>query len=273
MINVAILLSTYNGEKFLEEQIDSILLQSYKNWSLYIRDDGSSDNTINIINTYTKNNTNIHFINDTKRKGACMSFMWLLNEINSDYYMFCDQDDVWLPNKIEISINTIIAAEKKSDIPIILHTDLIIVDKEKRIISNSFWKYTKLKQNYLSQFNYLGVCNGVTGCTMMLNNKAKQIAFPISSKAPMHDYWIALKVSQSGKIIYLDTPTILYRQHGKNEVGAKSTDSGYFFARLKKIKQTLSNQLNIYIFLKDLPYGSLLKFYWYKITYTIIRNI
>ncbi|MCU7615073.1 glycosyltransferase family 2 protein [Chryseobacterium sp. GMJ5] len=274
MINVAILLSTYNGDQFLKQQINSILEQSYTNWDLYIRDDSSSDNTVKIIEEYSIRYHNIHFIKDSYRKGACKSFLYLLENINSDYYMFCDQDDIWLPEKIQMSVKKIQQAEAaNSNIPILVHTDLKVVDQELTEIYPSFWKYSKLKQQFLSKFNYLGVCNGVTGCTVIINNKAKEVSLPLKKEVPMHDYWIALKVAQMGKIIYINTPTILYRQHSKNEVGAKKTNNAYFILQLKKIKKTINNQLQMYQFLKEIEYGSLLKFYWYKITYTIIRNI
>ena len=104
---ISILLSTYNGEKYLSEQLDSILQQSYQNFIIYIRDDGSNDNTLNIIMYYVHNfPSKIKLVDDkVKHRGAKLSFIWLMSHIESDYYMFCDQDDVWLPNKIELSID------------------------------------------------------------------------------------------------------------------------------------------------------------------------
>jgi len=271
---IAILLSTYNGERYLEEQIESILKQDHPNIKLYIRDDGSTDSTISIIEQYTSHYSNIYFFKENNNLGAAMSFMSLLKRVHSDYYMFCDQDDIWLPDKIKLSLQLMEKSEfNYPDIPILVHTDLKVVDTFMKEISPSFWKYAKLKQPYLSQFNYLGACNGVTGCTIMINNKAKEAALPVSIKSPMHDYWLALKVAQAGKIMYLPIPTILYRQHDKNELGAKNTNGIYFFTKFKKIGKTLKNQRQMYKFLKQMKYGSLLKFYWYKISYTIIRNI
>ena len=188
--------------------------------------------------------------------------------------MFCDHDDIWLPNKVEKTLAAMVAAETEMpNIPLLLHTDLKVVDADLKEINSSFWKYAKLKQHYLSQFNYLGVCNGVTGCTMMINEKAKNVVLPIHPKAPMHDYWIALKVAQTGKIISQNLPTILYRQHPNNEIGAKKTDMNYFVTKIKYLANTIKLQFSLYSFLKSIGYGTILKFYWYKISYFIIRNI
>ncbi|RRQ45334.1 glycosyltransferase family 2 protein [Chryseobacterium sp. SC28] len=275
MINVAILLSTYNGARFLKVQIDSLLAQSYKNWDLYIRDDGSTDGTPAIIDYYTSNYTNIHFLKDqSKNKGASQSFMWILEEVEANYYMFCDQDDFWLPGKIEITLNAMKDLESYyPELPLLVHTDLIVTDSNLQEISASFWKYARLKQNYLTKFKWLGVCNGVTGCAMMINNKAKKIAIPTPFDAPMHDYWVALRVAQQGKISFIAKPTILYRQHAKNEVGAQNTNYNYFIQKIKHFSTTIKNQLKQHTFLKELGYGNLLTFYWYKLKYTIIRNI
>lgn len=274
MINVAILLSTYNGEKFLKQQLDSILAQSTENWDLFIRDDGSKDSTLEIIAYYASNYKNIHFLKDNSSKGASLSFMTLLENVVAKYYMFCDQDDIWLPNKIEISLEKMQKAESTYyKMPILVHSDLMVVDDQLKIMHSSFWTYAKLKQKYLSKFNYLGVCNGVTGCTIIINNEAKEVSLPIRLDAPMHDYWMALQVAKTGKIFYVDVPTMLYRQHTANEVGAQNTDITYFLKRIRSISKTIQKQFQIYKFLVHLDYGSLLKFYWFKLTYTIIRNI
>ncbi|WP_294272869.1 glycosyltransferase family 2 protein [uncultured Chryseobacterium sp.] len=275
MKKIAILLSTYNGEKFLEQQIESVLVQSFQNWDLFIRDDGSTDSTLSIIERFCTKYNNIHLFECSENIGACESFLWLLKNTDAEYYMFCDQDDIWQPDKISLSLNLMKETELKYTVglPILIHTDLKVVDTNLKEISRSFWSYAKLKQRYLSDFNYLGVCNGVTGCTTLINQNVKDIVFPINTKPPMHDYFIALKVAKYGKIVFLNTPTILYRQHQKNEVGATNINVGYFFLRLKKIKETIRDQMEMHAFLKEFNYGSMFKFYYFKLRYTIIRNI
>jgi len=221
---VAVLLSTYNSEAYICEQINSILTQTYKEWILFIRDDGSFDGTINLIQNYCNQHSNIRlFESNGENLGARDSFFWLLNNTDAKYYMFCDHDDVWLPFKIEITYKKIKKAEQNNcGKPIIINTDLIVVDDKLQTIHNSMWRYSGFLPNVLkSSFYYLSVCNFVNGCTMMFNQEAKEISFPVSPNATLHDNWIALKVINSdGIIVPIDQPTILYRQHAQNVCGA-----------------------------------------------------
>ena len=140
MSKIAILLATYNGARFIREQIDSIKDQTYKDWDLYVRDDGSTDNTVSIIQEYENMNPNIHLFEDEEKHiGAKNSFMKLLSAIDSDYYMFCDQDDIWLPTKIEHSVDLLEKTEKKyPNKPIIVHTDVTVVDGNLNVLSQSY---------------------------------------------------------------------------------------------------------------------------------------
>ncbi|SNX52858.1 Glycosyltransferase involved in cell wall bisynthesis [Thermoanaerobacterium sp. RBIITD] len=227
---VDILLSTYNGEKYIKEQIESILNQTYTNWRLLIRDDGSCDRTLDIIEEYVKKlNGKIYFINDSdKHLGASMSFFKLLNYSTADYIMFCDQDDVWIPDKIEITIGKMKDLEKLyPDKPILVHSNLKVVDVGSKTINESFWKYQKLNPN-LKRLNNLLIQNNVTGCTVMINRKLKNLLKTVPSNAIMHDWWLALIASAFGIVEYIDEPLILYRQHGGNDTGAKKYGISYF---------------------------------------------
>ncbi|ORX22216.1 glycosyl transferase family 2 [Thermoanaerobacterium sp. PSU-2] len=231
-----IILSTYNGEKYLKEQIESILNQTYKDWRLLIRDDGSCDRTLDIIEEYIKKfNGKIYFINDSdKHLGASMSFFNLLKYSTADYIMFCDQDDVWLPNKIEITLNEMQNSEKfYPDKPVLIHSNLKVVNVGLKIIDESFWKYQKLNPN-LKRLNNLLIQNNVTGCTVMINRKLKDLLGTVLSNAIMHDWWLALVASSFGVVEYIDKPLILYRQHGANDTGAKRYKISYFINRSLK---------------------------------------
>lgn len=273
--NLAILLATYNSEPFLSEQLDSLFNQTYQDWTLYIRDDGSTDSTINLIQKYhNKYPTRIFIMNDTESHiGPMNSFMRLLENIDANYYMFCDHDDIWLPHKVEASLNKMLEIEQENpQIPIIIHTDLQVVDKQLNKISDSFWKYSKLKPHILKKFNYIGVCNCVTGCTMLFNIYAKRISFPFASCAPMHDWWIAAKVAKEGKIEEIHKATILYRQHMTNKIGARNISTFYFIHKIIKLTDTLKGHKVLFPFHKSIGYGSIAKYYLYKILYTIRRN-
>ena len=244
---IDILMATYNGEKYLDEQINSIIKQTYKDWTLYIRDDGSNDNTDEIIKKYVKMYPDkIIYIKDKKQGlGAKGNFGELIKYSQSEYCMFSDQDDVWCENKIEISLNKIKNIESKNGkkIPILIHTDLYVVDEDLNIMNDSFWKYQNLNPNAI-QMNELLVQNNVTGCTMMLNKSLLDLSKDIPSKCIMHDWWIALVASCFGKIETLNESTILYRQHGNNEVGAhKYRSLDFIKSKIKNINK-IKNSIN-----------------------------
>jgi glycosyltransferase involved in cell wall biosynthesis len=219
---VDILLATYNGEKYLKEQIDSILNQTHTKWNLIIRDDGSTDNTLNIIEEYkSKYFEKIHIIKDEfKNVGVNKNFSLLMNHSKSDYIMFCDQDDFWLPQKIELTFELMIKEEKKENLPILIFSDLKVVDDKLNIKSNSFWKTMLINPKNVFNINNLVVRNPVTGCTIMMNIKLKNIIKNIPTEALVHDWWISLTACLFGKINYVEQPTILYRQHSNNVLGA-----------------------------------------------------
>lgn len=222
MINI--LLSTYNGEQFLAQQLDSIINQSYSDWQLYIRDDGSTDGTISILNEYSKKDNRIHLFEDINNLGACRSFERLLTLFgDADYFAFSDQDDVWNVDKLAVLLETMQSATKEDqDQPIVVHSDLSVVDEHLYEISPSFWRYSNIHPEILdNNIRYLSICNSVTGCTMLFNRKAREYALPMSEKAYMHDAWIALStLNNGGKIIPIFKSTIAYRQHGENALGA-----------------------------------------------------
>ena len=220
--NISILLATYNGENYLPAQIDSILEQTNTNWKLLIHDDNSTDNTVDIIKQYQKQNpSKIQFIDDDVSFGnASANFSFLLEHADTEYIMFCDQDDMWLENKIELTLQKIQDMEKSyHDIPLLVHTDLIVADESLNIISKSYWHYQHLDPSKDS-LNRLLVQNSITGCTVMINRKLAKMALPIPEDVIMHDWWLGLVASAFGKIAYLDETTIFYRQHGKNDTGA-----------------------------------------------------
>lgn len=222
---VAILMATYNGEKYIVEQIESILKQTYQDFVLFIRDDNSSDSTKIKIKEYIEKYPNkiIEVRDENIAKGAYKNFMLLLEYVYNlkkfDLFMFSDQDDVWLDNKVEDTINEYNKIENKEQ-PILIHTDLNVVDAELNLISESFYKYCNLKGKYNKFNNYL-IQNNVVGCTTLINgNLAEKVKFD-TNNIRMHDWYFALIASAFGKIVFIDKATIKYRQHGSNVLGAK----------------------------------------------------
>lgn len=223
MNKVAVLLSTYNGSKFLRAQLESLCNQSHAAIEIFVRDDGSVDDTLNILESAC-----LHVLPDTQNLGATKSFSILLDyavsNSDADYFMFCDQDDIWLSDKVAITLAQLLTMEAAhGDIPLLVHTDLEVVDEALNIISHSMWDYEYIlpQKNTLSR---LLIQNTVTGCTMMINRKLAEKCISIPSKAIMHDWWIALVASYFGKIGYVERVTIKYRQHAKNTVGVKRFD-------------------------------------------------
>ncbi len=256
--NIQILLSTYNGEKHLEEAISSLFLQTITDWQLIIRDDGSTDNTQSILETLKeKNPKKIIILADGQRNlGACNSFAKLLEHATAKYIMFCDQDDVWYPDKIEATYAKMLETEKvHSDKPVLIHSDLEVVNKNLETISSSMWQYQKIDPRFGSNFKKLMAFNVVTGCTIMINQKVKEIALPISENAYMHDWWIAIKSSRYGVVKYVDRPLVKYRIHDSNVSGTVEAKPLYFFKRLFKCATVLRENVKILKMHQDLDFN------------------
>jgi glycosyltransferase involved in cell wall biosynthesis len=239
-------MATYNGEQFLRQQLESILAQSNQDWQLLIRDDGSNDDTVHIIKDYAgRLPGKIRLVTDNgSRLGASLNFGKLLGYADTEYIMFSDQDDVWLPSKIELTLNAMKAAERiYPDKPILIHTDLRVMDSQLNTIANSLWNYQKLFPEAGDDLNRIMAQNVVTGCTAMINKKARAVSVPVPDEAIMYDWWLALNVCRHGKIIYLSIPAVLYRQHSRNRLGAqkaKKINIIHFLKKLCHIKKLLS---------------------------------
>jgi glycosyltransferase involved in cell wall biosynthesis len=242
---ISICMATYNGEQFLRQQLDSILAQSNQDWQLLIRDDGSDDNTVRIVEDYADRLPDrIRLVTDNgSHLGASLNFGKLLEYADTEYIMFSDQDDVWLPNKIELTLNAMKAAEQiYSDKPVLIHTDLRVMDSELKTIANSLWSYQKLFPEAGDDLNRIMAQNVVTGCTVMINKRAKAVSIPVPAEAIMYDWWLALNVCKHGKIIYVSIPSVLYRQHSSNRLGAQKArkiNIVHFLKKLRRIRKLL----------------------------------
>lgn len=241
---VAIIMATYNGAEYVASQIESIIGQTYKDWDLYIRDDGSCDETAKILLSYVKKYHNIHFIDDVyEKKGAKWNFMHLLEMVDEEYYMFCDQDDVWLPDKIEKSLNRLKEIEHKG-CPALVCCDLKVVDQSLNVIFDSYWDYMKLRPSLLVNKKYAISCNLFTGCTMLFNKEAKNVSFPVSELMILHDYWVGLNViAHKGNVSSINETLILYRQHSTNVCGAIpiGKNLSYYWGKIIGIKDVIND--------------------------------
>ncbi|RPH28131.1 glycosyltransferase family 2 protein [Buttiauxella warmboldiae] len=226
---IAVLMSTYNGQLYLEQQIDSLLKQTQNNFTLYIRDDGSTDDTVKIIENYVDKFHNVVFLKDSINLGAAGSFLSLQNEVDADYYFFCDQDDVWLPNKIEDTLKSFEGKDESK--PIIAHTDLIIVDERLNYLSESFYDYSNISINEFKNKKQILLQNYIVGCTSCINRalaKISRINRAEVESIAMHDWWYTLNATYFGEVIYIDKATIMYRQHNNNTLGANKDSLGRY---------------------------------------------
>ena len=235
MANVSILLCTRDSAPYLRELLDSILANDYADFEILVQDDCSADDTVGILRSYT--DPRIRFrINEKPSGGAAQNFMSaLLSWETADYIMFADADDFWEPDKIRLTLDCMKRTEAvcPPGTPVLVHTDLSVVDRELNLISPSLWQYEKISPER-TQLRQLLAQNNVTGCTVMINRALKSCVPAAPASFVMHDWWLALCASAFGRIAFLRTPLIRYRQHGDNSVGAY--DAGSLSASAKKMR-------------------------------------
>ena len=241
---VAVLLSTYNGEKYLSEQLDSLLQQSWRNFSIVVRDDGSEDGTLAILQHYLSRHANkLHQVPAAAESttagcnnlGASAAFGMLMQYVlanksrlglSSAYMMLCDQDDVWIADKIERQMQLMLHKEAATGTrngankPLLIHSDLRVVDADRQLIADSLVRFQGLEMQR-KRFCDLIISNLVTGCTALLNEALATRALPIASQAIMHDWWLAMVAAAFGELVFIDEPLVDYRQHGHNTSGAR----------------------------------------------------
>ncbi len=210
-------MSTYNGEKFVAEQIESIQKQTYTDWNLIIRDDGSKDGTCEIIENFINNDSRIKLIR-AENVGVIKSFHELvINNNDADFYFFADQDDYWLPEKLTIMLEE--AKKHDNTIPVMYYTDLKVTDKDLNVTSESMIRSqsdhanTSLVQELTE--------NTVTGGASMINYELAKL-WQTTNDIIMHDWYLAIVAAALGELVYIDQPTHLYRQHDSNVLGART---------------------------------------------------
>ena len=223
-INIQVLLSTFNGEKYLAEQLDSILNQEGVNINCLIRDDGSSDNTIEVITEYLIQDYRVNIFENGENIGFAKSFYKLVeNSGNYSYYAFSDQDDIWMPRKLN---NAILMIEKFDHIPCMCYCNCDIVDEYKNHIC-----YMYREKNISKTASHAILENVAPGCTIVFNKLAKKyFLYGNKDRIAFHDYWMYVICSYLGKVIYDPTPNILYRQHQNNIIGTRKN----VFIRLRR---------------------------------------
>ena len=235
--SVAIMMATYNGEKYIEQQIQSIIRQTYHNWVLYISDDHSTDKTMQIIKKYQKKYQNKIVVvqNDNKFNSAKMNFSNLFNGVGKhNYYMFCDQDDVWDVDKIYKLLCFMKNKETQSKTPTLVYCDCFVTDSNLNILNASLIHSTHRTLPKHKLLQHTLVQNYFPGCVVMFNQQLKEVTGTIYEKCEMHDWWLTQVASYCGKIYFYDQALHCYRQHENNTIGAQQ-QSGKWKKRFLKI--------------------------------------
>ncbi|EFE51494.1 glycosyltransferase, group 2 family protein [Providencia rettgeri DSM 1131] len=258
---IAILLATFNGERYLNSQVDSLLNQTIDSnfeIEIHIRDDGSTDNTIDIIKKYELQYNNIYFLDENDNLGAKLSFSRLLSVVEADFYFFCDQDDIWFTDKIENALLHLSYNAK----PSLYFSDLNLVNDNGKDLGVSFWQHQGITPDLFSKSENFLYNSLVTGCTIGINRQLRDEF--ISLDLPWydifyHDQMLSILASKIGKIYFSPCCSIHYRQHTNNAVGSPK------FSISKKLKI-------IYLYLKKLnSLKIILK--WYNIPLsTFLKN-
>ena len=257
---ITIIMAVYNGQEYIREQLESLKDQTYTEWRLVIRDDRSSDKTAEIVKKFSDEVEQevIFKVNEKPSGSAKNNFALLINDAKeSDYVMFCDQDDIWKKDKIEITFNKMKQAEERygRDFPLLVHGDVEVIDENGNIKADSMFEMSHINAD--SKLPQILIQNHVTGCTMMCNKKliAGISEYASSEYIIMHDYLAALYASVFGKIEVIKKPLLSYRQHSGNSVGAKNNNNPvYLLKRLangrksyKEAMETSRNQVKFFV--------------------------
>lgn len=247
-MKIEVLMAVYNGEKFIAEQLHSILNQTEKDLHITIRDNYSEDNTVKIVQDIAKAHPErISLICSAQNDGVIGNFAALMQQSRADYIMFSDADDVWHKDKIEKTFAKFNQLEKLygKETPLLVHTDLIVTDRSLNLTAPSFWKFSHLDIAKGNALNRLLVQNVITGCTVMINRALLKAAMPIPASIVMHDWWLGLNASALGHVGTVNEATMLYRQHGGNDTGAKKYGFISYLKRAldKKQKKKISENI------------------------------
>lgn len=228
---ISIAMATYNGDKYLSTQLNSILTQTYTNIEIIIVDDASTDKTIQIICEYQlKYNNRIKLIQNQSNLGVVRSFSKAIDTCVGEFIALSDQDDIWFTDKLSLLINNIGEA-------LLIHSDAIVVKDNGELISCSHRRYSRLNSSKYFVDYLLG--NNVTGCCAMFRRSFWEQIRPIPEDFYVHDHYLALMTSFYHGIKYYPKPLVYYRQHVSNTIGAKTKDYGVFIKQLHKIKHSM----------------------------------
>ena len=234
---IEVVLPTYNGAAYLQEQVESIHRQTLRPQRLLVRDDGSSDGTrALLVELQQQYGSWLELLPMGRNLGCIANVNCLLEASRAPYVALADQDDIWLPEKLVENFALLQRLEHQHGVqrPLLVHSDLELMDADGRRLGSTYVKHQHLDPRRTAP-EPLALTNVVTGCTAMVNRALLDRALPIPSEALMHDWWLALVASCFGAIGWLPQPTGLYRQHGGNVLGAQGLGLAYWMTRLRNL--------------------------------------
>ena len=222
---VQVVMATFNGEPFIGEQLESLRRQTFREWVLWVRDDGSTDGTVAVVRRFGELDSRIRLIEDRSgTQGPAGNFGALLAHaysMEARYVFLADQDDIWVDDKMARQLDQMRAHDEgRPATPRVMYSDLEVVDRDMGRIHRSFMRYEMLRHE-AEPLPVLLAQNFVTGCTMLVNRALLEVALPIPPRVMMHDWWLALCAAATGRLHHLPEKTVRYRQHGRNQVGAQ----------------------------------------------------
>jgi len=244
---LSVALCTHNGSNYIEQQLCSLAEQSMLPAELVVCDDNSQDDTVEKIRRFSAMAPfKVRIYSNIPGLGVVKNFARAVSLCSCEYIALCDQDDIWLPNKIETTMKKMfeVEASEGKDTPILVHSDLKVVAQNCQQIAASFMEYQSIKHLNEQVINSLLVQNFVTGCTVILNRALINRAMPLPQHVIMHDWWFALIAAVWGRIAFVRESTLLYRQHNLNVVGAKgffSINNIMKVFNLRKLDQGVAN--------------------------------
>ncbi|OHD53694.1 MAG: hypothetical protein A2Y33_07170 [Spirochaetes bacterium GWF1_51_8] len=224
---ISIAMATYNGEKYLREQLDSLLAQDYSPVEIIVSDDASKDGTAGILKEYAKK-CNLHYTVNPVNLGFVKNFVNAIQKCTGDFITFCDQDDIWQVNKLTRLLESIGGAS-------LVCSDAELIDGSGKTISMSMFDYTdRHVPSHEELKTYLVWGNFVTGCTAMIRREMLKSSLPIPDGEKAHDWWFALRAAYGNGIAFVREPLVRYRQHATNTLGAGSEVKKGVFGKIAR---------------------------------------
>ena len=233
---VEIVMATYNGEKYIKEQLDSLLSQSYPDLLVDVCDDGSTDDTVSIVKEYEKKDRRVRLFENKTNQGYIRNFMSGIVRCDSPYIMLCDQDDIWNRDKVELTLEKMKQMERENpEKPVLVFTDAMNFDSSTGKKLGRFHEMSHLNVKKVDTA-HLFMENKCIGCTIMMNRVILPYLRELPEEIRVHDWWLALICSHFGKVVYVDKMTLHYRQHSDNMIGTSSFFQ-YVAKRIRHIKE------------------------------------